>query len=67
MTEEQFKQKQKAMPNTELIERARKEVLKLCKSSKNFTMSIPHMITDTDHLLMEVIDRFEELLNTKKG
>lgn len=60
MTTEQFKQKQAEMSNEELIKLASGQVSDLAKTGgKSHRMCIPPMITDTDMLLSEVIERFE--------
>ena len=62
--DEEFRLKQAEMPDKELIELAREEVSKLCKTGgKSLTMCVPPMITDTDMILCEVIRRYESKLN----
>lgn len=66
MTEEQFRQKQADMPANELIQKARDMVCKLAETyGKSHKMSIPPDVDDTDMLLMEVIDRYEQLLKER--
>ena len=63
MTIEQFKEKQKAMSDEELIERANNHLDKLCKTyGKSFTMSIPVSIQDTDMIFLELIKRYKSKL-----
>lgn len=62
MKTEEFEAKQAAMSDTELAELAEKEVCKLARSyGKSFQMCFPPMITDTDMLLRELINRFKRL------
>jgi len=60
MTEEQFKQKQKNMSNEDLILECRRQVSELAKTGgRSHKMCIPPMITDTDMIFSELLDRFE--------
>lgn len=62
--DEQFRLKQKEMSDKELVELARNEVSKLCKTGgRSLTMCVPPMVTDTDMILYEVIRRFEGMAN----
>ena len=64
--EEQFRLKQQEMPDKELAELARNEVSQLCKTGgKSIKMCVPPMVTDSDMLLCEVIQRFEALANER--
>lgn len=57
-----FRQKQADMSNDELIKLCQSELSKLCKTGGNsFRMCIPLMVTDTDILFQELLDRFTEL------
>lgn len=59
-----FEQKQSAMTDKELCELLDNELSKLCKTyGKSFTMSIPPMVTDTDMLIGEMLERFKKLSN----
>lgn len=61
---ETFEQKQSAMTDKELCELLDSELSKLCKSyGKSFNMSIPPMITDTDMLIGEMLERFKKISN----
>jgi hypothetical protein len=63
---EEFKEKQAAMSDSELIVLCKKEVSNLAKTyGKSHKMCIPPMITDTDMLLCELIDRFEKLTTSQ--
>jgi hypothetical protein len=60
MTAEQFKQKQKNMSNEDLILECRRQVSELAKTGgRSHKMCIPPMITDTDMIFSELLDRFE--------
>lgn len=60
---EQFEQKQAAMSDKELIELCRNQVSKLAETGgKSHTMCIPPMITDTDMLFGELINRFKKTI-----
>lgn len=64
MTTEQFKQKQAAMSNEELIELASKQVSELAETGgRSHRMSIPPMITDTDMIFCELIKRFKAVIS----
>lgn len=64
MTIEQFKQKQAAMSNEELIELASNQVSELAKTGgRSHRMCIPPMITDTDIILSELIKRFKAIIS----
>ncbi len=66
MTTEEFEAKQAAMPDSQLIELAEKEVHKLCKTGgKSLTMCVPPMITDTDMILCELIKRYKSKIDPK--
>lgn len=59
---EEFKAKQAAMSDAELAELAEKEVRSLDRTyGKSLRMCVPPMITDTDMLLCELINRFKRL------
>lgn len=59
---EQFEQKQAEMTDKELYDLVREELSKLCKTGgKSLTMSIPPMVTDTDMLISELLNRFKML------
>jgi hypothetical protein len=62
--EDVFKQRQAEMSDDELIKLCQSELIKLCKSGgKSLRMCIPPMITDTDMLFQELIDRFVDKTN----
>ena len=59
---EMFEKERSEMSDKELIERAEKEVSELARTyGKSHRMCIPPMITDTDMILSEVIERFKNL------
>lgn len=60
MNQQEFEEKRKAIPNTELWEMAEKQLNDLCKTgAATFTMTVPPKITDTDMVFSEVISRFK--------
>lgn len=62
MTHEEFKKKIKNISDQELAEMAQKALSKLCSTGgKNFKMTVPPRIDDTDIILSEIIKRFEVL------
>lgn len=64
MKTEEFNKKRAEMSNEELIQRAEKEVSELAKSyGRSHRMCIPPMITDTDMILSEVIERFKNVVS----
>lgn len=64
MTTEQFKQKQAAMSNDELIELASKQISELAKTGgRSHMMCVPPMITDTDMIFGELINRFKAVIS----
>lgn len=64
MTGKEFNDKRNSMSNHELIELTKREISKLCETrGKCFTMTVPPKIKDTDMLLCEIVNRFEEILN----
>jgi hypothetical protein len=64
ITKEQFKQKQAEMTDKELHDLVRTELSKLCKTGgKSLTMCVPPMVTDTDMLISELLNRFKRLTN----
>ena len=57
-------QKQAEMTNKELHDLVRTELSKLCKTGgKSLTMCVPPMVTDTDMLISELLNRFKQLTN----
>lgn len=61
MNEEEFKIRQSLMSDMELIDEARKQIRKLAQTGgRSHTMSVPPNIKDTDMLLSELVDRYEE-------
>ena len=61
---EKFEQKQAGMTDKELHDLVRTELSKLCKTSgKSLTMRVPPMVTDTDMLISELLNRFKRLTN----
>lgn len=63
MTIEQFNQKLADIPNEELIKMCRQEISNLARTGgKSHKMCVPPQITDTDMILSEIIDRFENSL-----
>ncbi len=52
----------KEMSNNDLIQKCRTLVNKLSLSEKHWTMSVPVKATDSDILLIELIERFEQIL-----
>ena len=61
---EQFEQKQAEMTDKELHDLVRTELSKLCKTGgKSLTMSVPPMVTDTDMLISELLNRFNRITN----
>ena len=64
ITKEQFKQKQAEMTDKELHDLVRTELSKLCiTGGKSLTMCVPPMVTDTDMLISELLNRFKRLTN----
>jgi hypothetical protein len=62
MNETQFKQKLNDIPDLELAEMCQSALSKLCSSGgRSFTMTVPPMLTDTDMIFSELINRFEQL------
>ncbi len=62
MTTEEFRIKLKAIPDYKLAEMARDSVRRLCQTGgRGFTMSVPVRTDDTDIVLIEIIQRFEQL------
>lgn len=60
MTEKGLKQKQKNMSNEDLILECRKQVSELARTGgRSHKMCVPPMITDTDMIFSELLDRFE--------
>ncbi len=63
MKEEQFRAKQQAMSDQDLIEKAETMITELARTyGKSHTMSIPPMITDTDMLLSELVRRYKRIV-----
>ena len=63
MTTKEFKEKQSAMSDKELIELASKQVSELAKTGgKSHTMCVPPKNTDTDMVLSELIKRFNRAI-----
>jgi len=61
---ELFEQKQAAMTDKELHDLVRTELSKLCKTGgKSLTMCVPPMVTDTDMLISELLNRFKSISN----
>jgi hypothetical protein len=61
---EQFEKKQAEMTDKELHELVRIELSKLCQTGgRSITMCVPPMITDTDMLIGELLNRFKKLKN----
>lgn len=68
MTTEQLKQKQKNMSNEDLILECRRQVSELAKTGgRSHKMCVPPMITDTDMIFSELLDRFEEFMKEEEG
>ncbi len=65
MTEiELFEKKQSEMLDKELHDLVKSELFKLCRTGgKSMTMSVPPMITDTDMLIYELLNRFKRITN----
>jgi hypothetical protein len=62
MNREEFEKKRHEMIDDKLVELVRKEISELAKTyGKSHHMSIPPMVTDTDFILSEIVDRFEQL------
>ena len=55
---EEFEQRQREMPDGELVEKARKAISDQCRKGK-WVMCIPPRIDDSDMILCELIRRFE--------
>jgi len=65
---EQFKQKQAEMTDKELHDLVRTELSKLCiTGGKSLTICVPPMVTDTDMLISELLNRFKRLTNGVVG
>lgn len=60
MNAEQLKQKQRNMSNEDLVSECRRQVSELAKTGgRSHKMCVPPMITDTDMIFSELLDRFE--------
>ena len=60
MTAEKLKEKQRNMSNEDLISECRKQVSELARTGgRSHRMCVPPMITDTDMIFSELLDRFE--------
>ena len=63
MTEQELKEKQKAMDDKTLIALAEKTIIDLAKTGgRSHRMTVPPQIDDTDMLLSELVDRFGKAL-----
>ena len=62
MTHEEFREKLKAISDSELAEQASSELSELCKTGgRSMTLSVPPRLTDTDMIFAELIRRFKLL------
>ena len=60
MTQEEFKNQLKSIPNLELAKKAHLILSKLCSTGgRSFIMTIPPRIDDTDMIIGELISRLE--------
>lgn len=60
--DEEFKEKQAAMSDKELVELVDRQISELAKTGgKSHRMCVPPMVTDTDMLFCELVRRFKEL------
>jgi len=67
MNTEEFEKNRKGMSDEELIRLVREEIHQLTKPfGRKPNLNIPPRITDTDLILREIIDRYENLMDKVK-
>ena len=67
MTEQELKEKQKAMEDKTLIALVEKTITDLAKTGgRSHRMTVPPQIDDTDMLLSELVRRYKECLESNK-